>query len=433
MQEIITVSQLSAKVKRLVESGFGTLNVRGEISDLKRYESGHAYFNLKDSESVISAVCWRGTKCAEKLNNGLDVICVATKITTYQKHSKYQITVSDMQLAGQGALMKMLEELKKRLLNEGIFDSSNKKPLPYLPRVIGVVTSPSGAVIRDIYHRIFARFPVRIILWPTIVQGEGAAEQIVAAINGFNKDSDAFPKPNIIIVARGGGSFEDLMPFNDEAVVRAAAASNIPLISAIGHETDNPLIDFAADVRAPTPTAAAEMSVPVKDELMSKVLDLKNRLRSGLQRSLDVRENNLSNLIKRFPASWQVIDSVAQSLNYMFSTVNSKIDSFFDKKKYKVDAFWCKTPDTTLRQRIVKELRHRLEIVRKDALDKKISDFIRCRDLLNSLSYKKILERGFAIVSDAGGKIVTTIEQAMSCDKMRITFKDGSISATKIG
>src|SRR6185295_17747103 len=273
----LSVSELSQALKRMVESEFDHVRVRGEISGFKRHTSGHLYFALKDESAVIDAVCWKqmAPRLGLKPEDGMEVIATG-RLTTYPGRSKYQIVVERMELAGAGALLKLLEERKAKLAAEGLFDAARKRPLPYLPAVIGVVTSPTGAVIRDILHRLDERFPRRVLVWPVAVQGEGAAEQVAAAIKGFNlmAEGGAVPRPDLIIVARGGGSLEDLWAFNEEIVVRAAAGSRIPLISAVGHETDTTLIDFASDKRAPTPTAAAEMAVPVLRDCLETMLSL---------------------------------------------------------------------------------------------------------------------------------------------------------------
>ena len=274
-----TVTELSNEIKRFVEGNFGRVLVRGEIFGDKRADSGHWYLSLKDENSVLSAVCWRGVASGlkVKIEDGLEVIA-SGKITTFSGKSSYQLVIESLEPAGQGALLKLLEERKQQFIKEGLFDTAHKKPIPFLPRTIGVVSSASGAVIRDIIHRIRDRFPSHIVLWPTPVQGEGAAEKVAAAIRGFNAldGNDSVRRPDVIIVARGGGSLEDLWPFNEEVVIRAVYDSEIPLISAVGHETDTMLIDYAADKRAPTPTGAAEFAVPVKDELVSglNILDL---------------------------------------------------------------------------------------------------------------------------------------------------------------
>ena len=271
-----SVTELSTALKRTVEGGFSHVRVRAEISGLNRAASGHLYLKLKDEKSVIDGICWRGV--ADKLSfrpeDGLEVIC-SGKITIYPARSTYQMVIERMEIAGVGALMALLEERKKKLAAEGLFDQSKKTKLPFIPKVIGVVTSPTGAVIRDILHRLNDRFPRHVIIWPVLVQGDKAAFQIVSAIEGFNKikEGSANTRPDLLIVARGGGSVEDLWPFNEEIVVRAVAASHIPIISAVGHETDTTLIDFASDLRAPTPTAAAELAVPVLVDLNYTITD----------------------------------------------------------------------------------------------------------------------------------------------------------------
>ena len=276
--EPLSVSALSQALKGLVETNFSFVRVKGEISGLKKAASGHLYFSLKDDEAVLNGICWRGgaTKLSVAPQDGLEVVCTG-KITTYPGRSNYQMIVDSMEAAGEGALLKLLEERRKKLLAEGLFAPERKKKIPFLPEVIGVVTSPSGAVIRDIMHRLNDRFPRRVLLWGALMQGDGAAEQVAAGIRGFNAippqgldtPSGHIPRPDVLIVARGGGSLEDLWAFNEEIVVRAAAESDIPLISAVGHETDTTLIDYAADLRAPTPTGAAEKAVPVRSELQT--------------------------------------------------------------------------------------------------------------------------------------------------------------------
>src|ERR1700676_3818539 len=284
-----TVSELAAALKRSIEENFSVVRVRGEVSGFKRVSSGHCYFALKDADAVLDAVCWRTTafKLSIQPEDGMEVIATG-RLTTYPGRSKNQLIVDSIELAGIGALLKLLEERRRRLAAEGLFAAERKRKLPYLPEVIGVVTSPTGAVIRDILHRLADRFPRRVVVWPVSVQGENAAAQVAAAIEGFNllQPGGAVPRPDLIIVARGGGSLEDLMAFNEEIVVRAAAASAIPLISAVGHETDTTLIDHASDRRAPTPTAAAEMAVPVRLDLMAELSGKSARLARGLSRLL---------------------------------------------------------------------------------------------------------------------------------------------------
>jgi exodeoxyribonuclease VII large subunit len=290
-----TVSELSFALKREIETAFPRVRVRGEISQPSFPRSGHCYFRLKDENAVLDGVAWKTTipRLGLKIEEGMEVIATG-KLTTYAGSSRYQIIVDRLELAGEGALLKLLEDRRKRLQAEGLFDLDRKRPLPFLPEVVGVVTSPSGAVIRDILHRLADRFPRHVLVWPVAVQGEKAAAEVAAAIAGFNRlpEQGSVPRPDILIMARGGGSLEDLWAFNEEIVVRAAAASTIPLISAVGHETDTTLIDFVSDRRAPTPSAAAEMAVPVRADLMAQTLDFGKRTMACMNRVL--REANLA-------------------------------------------------------------------------------------------------------------------------------------------
>jgi exodeoxyribonuclease VII large subunit len=313
-----TVSELAAALKRRVEESFAYVRVRGEVSGFKRHASGHCYLSLKDADAVLDAVCWRQTavRLGLKPEDGMEVVCTG-RLTTFPGRSKYQLVIDTMELAGIGALLKLLEERRRRLAAEGLFAEQRKRKLPFLPQVIGVVTSPSGAVIRDILHRLADRFPRHVLVWPVAVQGEGAAAQVAAAIEGFNRLPEAgpVPRPGLLIVARGGGSIEDLMPFNEEIVVRAAAASAIPLISAVGHETDTTLIDHAADRRAPTPSAAAEIAVPVRLDLIAEVGGKTARLAGGLARLLAERRLRLDGLGRGLPDPQDLIGASAQRLD----------------------------------------------------------------------------------------------------------------------
>src|SRR5438309_3036611 len=313
-----TVSELSQALKRSFEENFSHVRVRGEISGYKRHSSGHCYFALKDAEAVLDAVCWRQTaiRLPIRPEDGMEVVCTG-RLTTYPGRSKYQLVVDSIALAGIGALLRILEERRQRLAAEGLFAAERKKKLPFLPEVIGIVTSPTGAVIRDILHRLADRFPRRVLLWPVAVQGEGAAAQIAAAIHGFNRLAAGGPvsRPDLLIIARGGGSLEDLMPFNEEIVVRAAAASVIPLISAVGHETDTTLIDHASDRRAPTPTAAAEMAVPVRLDLIAELGGKSSRPSGGPSRLFGERRLHLAGLARGLPDSHDLIGAAAQRLD----------------------------------------------------------------------------------------------------------------------
>ncbi|MEK1926913.1 MAG: exodeoxyribonuclease VII large subunit, partial [Rhizobium giardinii] len=306
-----SVSELSGSIKRTVEQAFDQVRVRGEISGYRGpHSSGHAYFSLKDDKARIDAVIWKGTMSRLKFRpeEGMEVIATG-KVTTFPGSSKYQIVIETLEPAGAGALMALIEERKRKLGAEGLFDQARKRPLPYMPRIIGVVTSPTGAVIRDILHRISDRFPVHVIVWPVRVQGDGSGNEVAAAIEGFNAFAADGPiaRPDLLIVARGGGSLEDLWSFNDEAVVRAAANSQIPLISAVGHETDWTLIDYASDQRAPTPTGAAEMAVPVKADLEASVSGLSARLKAAVTRQMDNRRHNVRALTRALPSLDQLL------------------------------------------------------------------------------------------------------------------------------
>ena len=313
-----TVSEVSQALKHTVEEAFGYVRIRGEISQPKVAASGHCYMRLKDENAVIDAIIWRGgmAKLSHKPEEGMDVIA-SGRLTTYPGRSSYQIIIDSFELAGEGALLKLLEDRRKQLASEGLFAEDRKKPLPRLPDVIGVVTSPTGAVLRDILHRVNDRFPRRVIVWPVRAQGEGSADEITAAIQGFNalEPGGAIPRPDLLIVARGGGSLEDLWPFNEENVVRAAAASAIPLISAVGHETDTTLIDFASDQRAPTPSAAAEMAVPVRLELAAQVQEHQVRLGQSINRLLSEYRLQMEGLSRGLPNLAQLVEQKQQDLD----------------------------------------------------------------------------------------------------------------------
>src|SRR6186713_2135684 len=335
-----TVSELSSALKRTVEDAYGHVRVRGEISGFRGpHSSGHCYFALKDESAKIEAVIWKfaHARMRFKPQEGLEVIATG-KLTTYPGSSKYQIVIESLEPAGIGALMALMEERKRKLGAEGLFDEARKQLLPWLPAVIGVVTSPTGAVIRDILHRLEDRFPRRVLVWPVKVQGEGSAEQVAAAIRGFNAlpEGGRIPRPDLLIVARGGGSLEDLWSFNEEIVVRAAAESMIPLISAVGHETDITLIDFVSDKRAPTPTAAAEMAVPVRADLITKISALHNRQVSCWQRGIENRRKEMRALARALPGrealfalARQRLDGLAERLpQALLVATNRRHDRF---------------------------------------------------------------------------------------------------------
>ncbi len=398
-QPIFSVTEISLSLKSCVEQVFGHVRVRGEIIGLKRAPSGHTYFSLKDSDSVLAAVCWRGrdTATINALQDGLEVICTG-KLSTYPGRSNYQMIVEKAEPAGIGALLKLLNDRRLKLEKEGLFSASRKKPIPTLPNVIGVVTSPSGAVIRDIMHRLNDRFPRHVLLWPVLVQGEGAANQIAAAITGFNKippqglqtKTGFIPRPDLIIVARGGGSFEDLFCFNEENVVRAVAASTIPLISAVGHETDTTLIDYAADLRAPTPTGAAEKAVPVRSELAASLQMKRSQLIDGLFRLLKEKQLRLESLSRGMPRLIDVINGFFERLDDRSERLKNSI-SFYMKNK----------------------------INQIDTLSK----------LLKSYSYNAVLERGFSLITDNYGHILSSAAVAQATPIITVAFSDGQIDA----
>lgn len=437
-----TVSELSGALKRTVEDVFGHVRVRAEISGLKRAASGHVYLTLKDDKAVLDGVMWRGT--ADRLSfrpeDGLEVICTG-KLTTYPGRSKYQIVIEAMEPAGVGALMALLEERKKKLAAEGLFDPARKRPLPYLPSVIGVVTSPTGAVIRDILHRLRDRFPVHVLLWPVLVQGETAAGQIAAAIRGFNAlpENGDIPRPDLLIVARGGGSLEDLWAFNEEEVVRAAAESAIPLISAVGHETDTTLIDFASDQRAPTPTAAAEIAVPVRADLIAYVDDQERRIKRSLNRSLVDKRERLAGLSRglRDPAS--LITERVQHLDHLESRLRQSVVGNLNFKLQLFTGASAKLRPQLL-DRSLQQYREKMIVIdrqmarsigiKQERAGDRLNSAVR---LLESLSFRRVLKRGYSIVWDETGKPISSIKEATAGKPVDVEFVDGKSAAVFAG
>ena len=433
-----SVSEISQALKRAVESEFGHVRVRGEISGFKQAASGHLYMTLKDEQAVLDAVCWRGTagRLSVRPEDGLEVIATG-RLTTYAGRSKYQIVIESVELAGEGALLKLLEERRKQLADEGLFDAERKRDLPFLPRVIGVVTSPTGAVIRDILHRLADRFPRHVLLWPVLVQGEGAATQVASAISGFNAlaPDGPVPRPDLLIVARGGGSLEDLWAFNEEAVVRAAAASEIPLISAVGHETDTTLIDFASDRRAPTPTAAAEMAVPVRAELLAQITDDSRRLIGAMHRLVEERRLRLEGLGRGLPDPRTVIETGAQRLDDRVERLGNAIGGWLRHRRQQLANAGGRVQRRTLDQQIARgrDRSHDLAMRLEHQVARRLSDAERRLEsagaLLNSLSYERVLERGFTLVQTADGAPVTTVAKATPGTQVSIRFHDGAAPA----
>jgi len=432
----LSVSELSNKLKRVVEDEFSFVRVRGEISRVTIARSGHLYTTLKDDQANLDAICWKGT--VQKLNlvpeEGMEVICTG-RLTTYPGRSNYQIIIETMELAGEGALLKLLEDRRRKLHAEGLFEDARKKKIPLLPKKIGVVTSPTGAVIRDILHRLEDRFPRPVLLWPVIVQGAGAAEQVAKGINGFNSLPPEH-RPDLIIVARGGGSLEDLMPFNEEIVVRAAANSTIPLISAVGHETDTTLIDYASDLRAPTPSAAAEKAVPVRAELLGFVLDCEKRLLISTQRKLDHYRTHLQGLGRGLGDPKRLLDNITQRLDHASLRLNLALESSLGRRQtYLAELNAALSPKfvmhgITLKQQNIKQMSQRLDNAHQRILEHKEMRLKNVSSLLNSLSFERVLERGFTLIRDKKGLPVTTTKSLTSGQSVDIHFHDGKRSST---
>ncbi|EJC69001.1 exodeoxyribonuclease VII, large subunit [Rhizobium leguminosarum bv. viciae WSM1455] len=481
-----SVSELSGSIKRTVETAFDQVRVRGEISGYRGpHSSGHAYFALKDDRARIDAVIWKGTFSRLKFRpeEGMEVIATG-KVTTFPGSSKYQIVIETLEPAGAGALMALIEERKRKLGAEGLFDAARKRRLPFMPSVIGVVTSPTGAVIRDILHRISDRFPVHVLVWPVKVQGEGSGEEVANAIRGFNalEPSGAIPRPDVLIVARGGGSLEDLWSFNDEIVVRAAAESAIPLISAVGHETDWTLIDYAADVRAPTPTGAAEMAVPVKAELEAQAAGLAARLQGCMNRQMDQRRQSVRALMRALPSLDQLLalprrrfDEAAtglgrglelntinkrrgfervaahlrpdllagriterrQTLNERMARAERMVERLIDRSKSRVDRAEAilaslparlKTQTDRGRERLGNLSRHADTAVRHQ-LTRARSELSAQDRVLQSLSYKNVLKRGYAVIRDEDNRPVSQAAHLSAGMGIAIEFADGRVGA----
>ena len=481
-----SVSELSGSIKRTVETAFDQVRVRGEISGYRGpHSSGHAYFALKDDRSRIDAVIWKGTfsKLKFRPEEGMEVIATG-KVTTFPGSSKYQIVIETLEPAGAGALMALIEERKRRLGAEGLFDPARKRRLPFMPDVIGVITSPTGAVIRDILHRISDRFPVRVIVWPVKVQGEGSGEEVANAIRGFNgfEPAGQLPRPDVLIVARGGGSLEDRWSFNDEIVVRAAAESRIPLISAVGHETDWTLIDYAADVRAPTPTGAAEMAVPVKAELEAQIAGQTARLQGCMNRQMDHRRQSVRALMRALPSLDQLLalprrrfDEAAAGLGrgLELNTLNKRrsfektaahlrpdvlsnrfaerrqmliermtrvertVERLVDRSRSRVgraDAVFSSLParlmtqTARMRDHLANLSRHTDTAIRHQVTRAR-GELVAQDRVLQSLSYKNVLKRGYAVIRDDENRPISQAAMLSSGAGISIEFADGRVGA----
>ncbi len=489
----LTVSELSAALKRTIEDGFSYVRVRGELGNVKYHSSGHVYLDLKDDRACLAGVIWRMTaqRIKLKLEAGLEVV-VTGRITTYPGQSKYQIVIDTLAPAGLGALMALVEERKKKLAAEGLFDPKRKRPLPFLPDTIGVITSPTGAVIRDILHRLADRYPRHVLVWPVRVQGDGSAEQVAAAIRGFNalRPHEPIPRPDLLIVARGGGSLEDLWSFNEEIVVRAAADSAIPLIAAVGHETDVTLIDFAADKRAPTPTAAAEMAVPVRAELIARLDGLARRQLACWRHTQDARRTELRAAMRALPSAEallaiprQRVDSAAERLPraltanaHLHVTRYSRAAARLSplalrgqvergRQRLTVSSERAQNALATARERrrerfagvsarLATALRSNVEARRTQIargrervsslgerarraahglIVQRAAAVERVGQLLAALSYRGVLARGFALVRDTKGRPVHSATDVSPGLRIDIEFADGKIGARAEG
>lgn len=406
--EEYSVSELSTGIKQLLNGKFNNIKVRGEISGYKGpYGSGHAYFSLKEKDAKIDAVIWKSVfnNLSFKPEEGLEIIATGS-VSSYAPSSKYNLTITAFEPAGAGSLMALFEKLKKRLTLEGLFETKHKKTLPYLPRKIGIVTSAKGAVIRDILHRLNERFSCHIMVWDVLVQGAKSANDIANAIKGFN-NLDTEHKPDLLIVARGGGSIEDLWSFNEEIVVRAAFESKIPLISAIGHETDFTLLDLAADLRAPTPTAAAEIALPLKSELNNKLNEKSQRLNLIIEQKIHKHKEQYKALQRAMP-----------DLEYVFVNFWRKIDEKSQKLIYIIERILLnkKNKYTEI---------HRIQLI-KPIIERKKEQLIALTRLLKSVSYNKILERGFALLLTKEGTPISNVQDITINQAMTLRMHDGN-------
>jgi exodeoxyribonuclease VII large subunit len=454
-----TVSEISGAIKRTLEGEFGRVRVRGEITELKAYPSGHVYLALKDEGAKIRAIIWRFAvpKLSVKPENGVEVIATG-KVSAYGERSDYQLIIDRLEYAGEGALLARIDALRKKLGAEGLFDEARKKPLPTLPRVIGVVSSEKGAVIQDIRTTIARRFPSHILLWPVPVQGNGAAEQIAAAIDGFSRLPVHIPRPDVIIVARGGGSLEDLMAFNEEIVIRAVANCPIPLISAVGHETDTTLIDYASDRRAPTPTAAAELAVPARAELLAGLGQMASRLLSGGQAMLDRARLRLSRVEARMPDLPGLVGAARQRLDDRAERLVNAPLALLHRKRGALDAIAPRLPhprETLAGHRnTLSNFATRARAALHRLVDQRHARLARITDpaagmaaklrearlhlgglggRLEGASYQGVLARGFALVRTEAGEAVTTAATVAPGERLSITLRDGTLGATADG
>jgi len=439
--EPLTVSELSGMLKRTVEDRFGFVRLRGELSGVKRAASGHLYCCLKDEGAVIDGVMWRSAAgmLGFAPEDGLEVVA-SGKLTTYPGRSKYQVVIDKLELAGEGALLALLEKLRQRLGAEGLFDTARKRPLPYLPTTIGVITSPTGAVIRDILHRLADRFPSHVLVWPVLVQGNGAAGQVASALRGFSAlaEGGAIRRPDLVIVARGGGSIEDLWSFNEEEVVRAIAASAIPVISAVGHETDTTLSDHAADRRAPTPTAAAEIAVPVRSELLAMLADFAHRKRRCATRPLTLGRERLEARMGRMPRAEALLQPQAQKLDELAERLRRGLKDRAAAAREKLQGDAARLSGPLLRTRL-DQASQRLSAARLTPqlvarpLSERRAQLSSIARLAEQLHPDRPLARGYVRVTDANGHTLTDAAAARKEPSLTLRFRDGALQAEPVG
>lgn len=412
-----SVTEISKSIKQVLDDTFGYVRVRGEISGLKQAASGHVYLNLKDESAIINGIIWKSnvSRLSFQPHDGLEVICKGRLTTGYSDRypgrSDYSIHIDSLMPAGEGALMALLEQRKKKFAASGLFDQIHKKQIPEYPHRIGVITSPTGAVIQDILHRIEERYPLNVILWPVPVQGDDSSELITQAIRGFNNnDIEESIKPDVIIVARGGGSIEDLWAFNEENIVNAVFESKIPIISAIGHETDTTLIDLVSDLRAPTPTAAAEFVTPVKSELYEVVRKAQKELDQNIEFSIDEKKQHFKLVDHKLPANLKLF---INTLNSNFLTISSRLNTKIlrEQLKSKIDT--------------LNNYSNRIRISSKQYISSRIEKINSVSKLIESLSYKSVINRGYAVIRNSNKKPVQKISDILSDNEINIELKDG--------
>ena len=439
-----SVTELSSALKSTIEDNFGYVRIKGELSGINKHSSGHIYLTIKDENAVINGIIWRSsvTKIKIQPEEGLEVIC-SGKISTgynpgrYPGRSNYQITIDSMKPAGVGALMAILEERKQKLKIEGLFEEIHKKTLPKYPISIGVITSPTGAVLQDIKHRISDRFPCNIILWPVPVQGNDAAELIENAILGFNTlDESKIQKPDVIILARGGGSIEDLWCFNEEEVVRAVFQSQIPVISAIGHETDTTLVDYAADMRAPTPTAAAELATPAKDILIAELSENSNRLNSSIKNIVSMSRERVVSVQKLLPSYQNLFNLKLNDINILAQRLPTAIKIYLQNEITNLQTSSSKLNLKILKEKIknsqnsLSSLKNQLTNNSKTNLSTQSNRVLSASKLLESLSYKSVIKRGFSVVRNSSNIILTKKTDVLNDKKLNVETKFGTINVT---